>query len=52
MTHPESNYKNSFDFKKAVNHVVLELESCLNYHQNPRDTLHTLMIIKSHLKVI
>ena len=52
MTHPESNYKNSFDFKKAVNHVVLMLESCLNYQQNPRDTLHTLMIIKSHLKVI
>ena len=52
MSHPESNYKNSFNFKKAVNHVVLMLESCLNYQQNPRDTLHTLMVIKGHLKVI
>ena len=52
MSHPESNYKNSFNFKKAVNHVVLMLESCLNYQQNPRDTLYTLMVIKGHLKVI
>ena len=49
MTHPESNYKNTFDFKKAANHVVLMLESCL---KNPRDTLNTLTAMKGHLEVI
>ena len=52
MTHLESNYKNSYDFKKAINHVVFMLESCLKYQQNPRDTLNTLTAMKGHLEVI
>ena len=52
MTHLESNYKNNYDFKKAINHVVFMLESCLKYQQNPRDTLNTLTAMKGHLEVI
>ena len=52
MTHLESNYKNNYDFKKAINHVVFMLESCLKYQQNPRGTLNTLTAMKGHLEVI